>query len=106
MRNGGQHPSAIRCGKSTLPIMDPVRPNIIVSETTIVRIDVGNMATTEPTSPVDEMLAIVMYVADSTSTMVELLLQYSSKPQEPDVSRPYTNKFRLPMALIRTVVTR
>lgn len=54
------------------------------------RIDVGNMATTEPTSPVDEMLAMVMYVADSTSTTVELLLQYSSKPQQPDVNRPYT----------------
>lgn len=80
--NGGQHPSDIRYGNSRLPMMDPVRPNIIVSETTIVlqispvrsgwicvqknkteniyRIDVGNIATTEPTRAVELMLAMVI----------------------------------------------
>lgn len=36
MRKGGTQPKSMRAGKKMLPISEPVRPNIMLSETIIV----------------------------------------------------------------------
>jgi hypothetical protein len=88
MAKGGKQPCAISHGKSRLPMIAPVLPNIMTRETFIVLwfwnsvnfptcsfnfyiylVEVGNIDTTEPTSVVDDILDTEMYPDDSRSVV-------------------------------------
>lgn len=79
IKNGGKQPASIKIGKSTFPIIAPIRPNIIRIETIIVLkkmicilkksiffvfsylSDVGNIETVELTRAVEQILDTVTY---------------------------------------------
>lgn len=56
------------------------------------RVDVGNNDTTDPTSVVEERLAIEIYPPDNKSVVVEFFAQYNDNAHEPDIISPNATK--------------